>query len=109
MPPVPTKDVVTLASATEDLSTLVTAVKAAGLVSTLAGKGPFTVFAPSNEAFAALPKGALSYLLEPTNVDKLKQLLEYHVVSGVAKTSSLTNGEAIKTLEGSTVTASVTA
>merc|ERR1719183_2236311 len=79
------KTVVGLAVATPDLSTLVTAVKAAGLVNTLSGKGPFTVFAPTNEAFAKLDKRVLEYLLEPAHKDKLQKLLTYHVVAADAK------------------------
>merc|ERR1719387_1140567 len=101
------QNIVELVSATADLSTLVTAVKAAGLVDTLNGKGPFTVFAPTNEAFAKLPKATLAYLLEPANADKLKQLLTYHVAAGAVSSMDLTDGEKIKTVEGSTVTATV--
>ena len=64
----------------KNLTTLVAAVKAAGLVETLNGPGPFTVFAPTNEAFAALPKGTVENLLKPVNKEKLKQVLLYHVV-----------------------------
>ena len=64
----------------KNLTTLVAAVKAAGLVETLNGPGPFTVFAPTNEAFAALPKGTVENLLKPENKEKLKQVLLYHVV-----------------------------
>ena len=75
------KTVVDLALGNPDLSTLVTALKAAGLVDTLSGKGPFTVFAPTNEAFAALPAGVLTNLLKPENKAKLVDLLTYHVNS----------------------------
>ncbi len=64
------------------VTTLVTAVKAAGLVETLKGKGPFTVFAPTNEAFAKLPKGTVEELLKPENKDKLVKILTFHVVAG---------------------------
>merc|ERR1719163_1161470 len=106
-PAAPAKDIVQLAAATKDLSTLVTAVKAAGLVSTLEGKGPFTVFAPTNEAFAKLPKTALDYLLDPHNKADLAKVLTYHVVASAVKASDLKNGESIKTVEGTSVTASV--
>jgi uncharacterized surface protein with fasciclin (FAS1) repeats len=76
------KTVADLAAATPDLSTFVTALRAAGLVSTLSGKGPFTVFAPTNEAFAALPAGVLVNLLRPENKAQLADLLKYHVVAG---------------------------
>merc|ERR1711904_589334 len=77
------KTIVDLAVATPELSTLVTALKAADLVKTLSSKGPFTVFAPSNKAFAALPKGVLANLLKPENKAQLVDLLTYHVASGV--------------------------
>lgn len=79
----PAKTVVSYALKHKDLSTLVAALKEAGLVDTLSGKGPFTVFAPSNEAFAKLPKGTLATLMKPENKDKLVSLLKYHVVAGV--------------------------
>merc|ERR1719163_2171495 len=101
------KNIVELASATADLSTLVTAVKAAGLVDTLSAAGPFTVFAPTNEAFAKLPKTTLTYLLDPHNVADLKKVLTYHVVAAAAFAKDLTDGEAVKTVEGSSVTAHV--
>jgi len=95
-----------IAEKTKDLSTLVTALQTAGLVDTLAGKGPFTVFAPTNEAFAALPKAELTYLLN--NKTALTEVLEYHVASGSVLSSALTNGEKIKTLEGEDVTVTIT-
>merc|ERR1712195_57689 len=102
------KTIVDLAVATADLSTLVAALKAGGLVETLSGKGPFTVFAPTNEAFGKLPKATLAHLLEPANKKELDAILTYHVVSGVAAFSKdLTDGEKIKTVEGQSVTASI--
>jgi uncharacterized surface protein with fasciclin (FAS1) repeats len=77
-----TPNIVGVAAANEDFSTLVTAVKAAGLVETLSGDGPFTVFAPNNAAFAKLPAGTVESLLKPESLDKLKSVLTYHVVSG---------------------------
>lgn len=74
--------IVDIAASNEDFSTLVAAVTAAGLVETLSGDGPFTVFAPTNEAFAALPAGTVETLLLPENVDTLTNILTYHVVSG---------------------------
>ena len=108
-PPSPAEDttVVDLAVATADLSTLVTAVKAAGLVDTLSGKGPFTVFAPTNEAFAKLDKRVLDYLLEPAHKEQLTKVLTYHVVAAEAKSTDLKNGEEIKTVEGKTVKVSI--
>merc|ERR1712166_761864 len=104
------KTIVDLAVATPDLSTLVAALKAGGLVETLSGKGPFTVFAPTNEAFGKLPKATLAHLLKPANVKELDAILTYHVVSGVAAFSKdLTDGEKIKTVEGQSVVAHVSA
>ena len=82
--PAVTKNIVELAAATADLSTLVTALKAGKLTDALSGKGPFTVFAPSNEAFAKLPKSVLERLLDPKNIKELQDLLEYHVIAGAA-------------------------
>ena len=76
------KDLVDVAMGSSDHSTLVAAVKAADLVTTLKGKGPFTVFAPTNDAFAKLPSGAVDNLLKPENKEKLSGVLTYHVVAG---------------------------
>ena len=78
------KNIVELAAGTADLSTLVTALKAGKLTDALSGKGPFTVFAPSNEAFAKLPKSILDRLLDPKNIKELQDVLEYHVIAGAA-------------------------
>ena len=78
----PTKDIIDNAVNSKDHTTLVAAVKAAGLVDTLKGPGPFTVFAPTNEAFAALPAGTVDTLLKPENKAKLTTILTYHVVPG---------------------------
>jgi uncharacterized surface protein with fasciclin (FAS1) repeats len=80
--PAATQNIVQIAAGNADLSTLVAAVKAAGLVETLSGAGPFTVFAPTNEAFAALPAGTLDSLLKPENKSTLTSILTYHVVPG---------------------------
>ncbi|WP_337267970.1 fasciclin domain-containing protein [Oryzifoliimicrobium ureilyticus] len=85
----PTKNIVENASHSKDHKTLVAAVKAAGLVSTLEGKGPFTVFAPTDEAFAALPKGTVDTLLKPENKDKLTKILTCHVVAGDVMSKAL--------------------
>lgn len=79
---VSTPNIVEVASGNENFSTLVTAVTAAGLGETLSGAGPFTVFAPTNDAFAKLPAGTVDMLLKPENADKLKSILTYHVVTG---------------------------
>lgn len=76
------KDLVSVASGADNFKTLVAAVKAAGLVETLQGKGPFTVFAPTDEAFAKLPAGTVENLLKPENKEKLVSILTYHVVPG---------------------------
>ncbi len=97
-------DIVDLAVSTDFLNTLVAAVKAGDLVETLKGDGPFTVFAPTNEAFAALPKGTLETLLKPENKDQLVQILTYHVVAGKVKSTDLKDGMTAQTLQGSNVT-----
>lgn len=96
-------DIVDLAVSQDILSTLVAAVKAGGLVETLKGKGPFTVFAPTNEAFAALPAGTLESLLKPENKDQLVQILTYHVVPGKVMSTDLKDGMKAKTVQGSDV------
>jgi len=99
--PAVTKNIVELAAATADLSTLVTALKAGKLTDALSGKGPFTVFAPSNEAFAKLPKSVLERLLDPKNIKELQNLLEYHVIAGAAvHKADLKFIQKVKTLEG---------
>lgn len=98
------KTIVELAVGTDALSTLVAAVKAGGLVETLSGAGPFTVFAPTNDAFAALPEGTLEMLLKPENKDKLVAILTYHVVPGAVKSTDLSNGMKAATVNGKEVT-----
>lgn len=85
----PTKDIIDNAVNSKDHTTLVAAVKAAGLVETLKGAGPFTVFAPTNEAFAALPAGTVENLLKPENKATLTSILTYHVVAGNMSAASL--------------------
>jgi uncharacterized surface protein with fasciclin (FAS1) repeats len=96
------KTVVEIAAGNKDFSTLVAAVKAAGLVETLSGKGPFTVFAPTNEAFAKLPKGTVEELLKPENKAKLTSILTYHVVAGkvMAADAIKLDGKNAKTVNG---------
>jgi uncharacterized surface protein with fasciclin (FAS1) repeats len=94
-----TKTVVENAIASKDHTTLVAAVKAAGLVETLSGKGPFTVFAPTNGAFAKLPAGTVESLLKPENKAKLQAILTYHVVAGNLDSKAVT--AAIKAGNGS--------
>lgn len=93
-------NIVVLATNTSDLSTLVTAVKAVELVDTLQGQGPFTVFAPTNVAFNALPEGTLATLLKPENKEQLKAVLTYHVVSGQVLAQDLKDGQEITTVQG---------
>ena len=93
-------NIVGLAVATPELSTLVTALKAGDLVETLSGQGPFTVFAPTNEAFSKLPTSTLNHLLEPENKEELVNVLTYHVAAGNVQSKDLRNGQCIKTLQG---------
>ena len=97
-------DIVDLAVATDFLSTLVAAVKAGDLVDVLKGDGPFTVFAPTNEAFAKLPAGTVEDLLKPENKAKLVAVLTYHVVAGKVLSSDLNNGQKVTTVQGSEIT-----
>ncbi|WP_425389889.1 fasciclin domain-containing protein [Ekhidna sp.] len=101
------KNIVELAVGTESLSTLVTAVKAAGLVETLSGEGPFTVFAPTNEAFNNLPDGVLESLLKPENKDKLTAVLTYHVVAAKVMSTDLKEGMKAGTVQGDKITVSL--
>ena len=94
--------IVDIASSAGSFNTLVAALKAADLVSVLDGTGPFTVFAPTDEAFAALPEETLTDLLKPENKDQLVKILTYHVVSGAVMSTDLTEGK-IPTVEGSKV------
>src|SRR5665213_1437885 len=110
----PTKNIVQNAVNSQDHTTLVAAVKAAGLVDTLEGPGPFTVFAPVNEAFDKLPAGTVDTLLKPENKDQLVKVLTYHVVAGKISSAELVkmikkgHGKAeLKTVEGGTLTASL--
>ena len=95
-------DIVDTAVAAGSFETLVAAVQAAGLVETLKGDGPFTVFAPTDEAFAALPEGTVESLLEDT--DTLTSILTYHVVPGAVMSSDLSDGMEAETVQGQTVT-----
>lgn len=95
-------DIVAVASATEGFTTLVAALTAAGLVETLQGEGPFTVFAPTDAAFAALPEGLLEKLLLPENIAVLTSILTYHVVSGMVMSADIMAGD-VPTVEGSNV------
>jgi uncharacterized surface protein with fasciclin (FAS1) repeats len=110
----PSKNIIENAVNSPDHTTLVAAVKAAGLVDTLSGPGPFTVFAPTNEAFAKLPAGTVDTLLKPENKDQLVKILTYHVVAGRVSSKELIKmikkggGKAeLKTVSGGTITASL--
>ena len=98
--------IVDVASGNPDFSTLVAAVGAAGLAETLSGEGPFTVFAPTNDAFAALPAGLVDKLLLPENKDVLTQILTYHVVSGAVMAADVAAGE-VPSVEGSPIVVTV--
>jgi len=102
-----TKDIVDTAVGAGSFNTLVTAVKAAGLVETLKGKGPFTVFAPTDEAFAKLPAGTLDNLLKPENKEKLKGILTYHVVSGKVMAKDVVKIKSAKTVNGQSLAISM--
>ncbi len=111
-PMLASKDIIDNAVNSKDHTTLVAAVKAAGLVDTLKGPGPFTVFAPTNAAFAALPAGTVDTLLKPENKGMLTGILTYHVVAGkmdaAALTKAITDGKgsaSLKTVAGGTLTA----
>ena len=96
----PSKNIIQNAVNSKDHTTLVAAVKAAGLVETLEGKGPFTVFAPTNAAFGKLPAGTVDTLVKPENKATLTKILTYHVVAGKLDAAALTDGKKLKTVEG---------
>ena len=98
------KDIVDTAVEAGSFTTLVAAVEAAGLVDTLKGDGPFTVFAPTDEAFAALPAGTVEDLLKPENIDQLTAILTYHVVPGKVMSTDLTNNMMAPTVQGGDLT-----
>lgn len=94
------KNLVQTAAGIEQFSTLVAAVKAAGLVDALSGEGPFTVFAPTDEAFAKLPEGTIATLLKPENKEKLQGILKYHVVAGKYPAGKVLQKDSLTTLQG---------
>ncbi|MGR5092132.1 fasciclin domain-containing protein [Vibrio maritimus] len=94
------KDIVDVAAENGSFTTLVAAVQAAGLVDTLKGEGPFTVFAPTDEAFAKLPEGTVESLLQPENKDKLVAILTYHVVPGKVMAADVMGLDKAKTVQG---------
>ncbi len=103
---VPSKNIVENALGSSDHTTLVAAVKAAGLVETLSGTGPFTVFAPTNAAFDKLPAGTVDELVKPENKEKLTSILTLHVVPGALRAKDLKDGQTLKTVNGETFTVS---
>jgi len=107
IPSGPTNNIADYVTLNDDLSTLALALKAGELIDTLSGYGPFTVFAPTNEAFAKLPAATLAHLLDPANLKELDAVLTYHVAAGSVYAKDITDGEKIKTVEGQDVTASI--
>jgi uncharacterized surface protein with fasciclin (FAS1) repeats len=103
-PMIKIRDIVDNAVRASNVKTLVAAVQAAGLVETLKSEGPFTVFAPTDSAFAKLPTGTVETLMKPENKAKLTTILTYHVVAGRYKTSDITDGLTLKTVQGGTLT-----
>ncbi|WP_371195824.1 fasciclin domain-containing protein [Glaciecola sp. SC05] len=101
------QDIVDVAASTPDFSTLVAAVKAAGLVDALKGDGPLTVFAPTNAAFAKLPAGTVESLLLPENKEQLVAILTYHVVAGKVMAADVVNVTSATSLQGQDITVSV--
>jgi len=101
---VASKDIVDTAVSAGSFKTLAVALEAAGLVETLKGKGPFTVFAPTDDAFAKLPEGTLKSLLKPENKQKLTSILTYHVVAGNVKAADVIKLSSAKTLNGQSAT-----
>lgn len=101
---VPSKNIVENASGSSEHTTLVAAVTQAGLVETLSGAGPFTVFAPTNASFDALPAGAVENLMKDENKAKLSNVLTYHVVPGALKAADLQDGQKLKTVQGEELT-----
>jgi uncharacterized surface protein with fasciclin (FAS1) repeats len=100
-------NVVQVAVGSQDHTTLVTAVKAASLVDVLSNAGPFTVFAPTNDAFAKLPEGTVEGLLKPDQKDALSNILEYHVYVGVIKTETMRDGQSLGQVNGKNITVNV--
>ncbi|NBB84131.1 MAG: fasciclin domain-containing protein [Alphaproteobacteria bacterium] len=101
--PAQAADIVDTAVAADDFETLVAAVQAAGLVETLKGEGPFTVFAPTDAAFAALPEGTVESLLEEENRDQLTAILTYHVVPGAVTAADVVGLDTAETVQGDTI------
>jgi len=105
--PAETKDIVDTAVAAGSFNTLAKALTAADLIGTLKGEGPFTVFAPTDEAFAKLPGGTLETLLKPENKEKLRRILTYHVVAGKVMASDVVKLQSARAVSGDTITVKV--
>ena len=105
--PASDKDVATLIADTSNLSSFNDALKSANLTATLTGVGPYTVLAPSNSAFNALPSGTLDRLLKPENAQSLTSIMNYHIAAGSLLSSQLTNGQKVKTANGQEVIVSI--
>ncbi len=103
------KDVVKVAAGSKEHTTLVAAVKQAELVDALSNAGPFTVFAPTNEAFNKLPKGTVEDLMKPENKEKLQDILQYHVYVGVIKPETMQDGQTLNEVNGGNITVQKTA
>lgn len=107
MPPIDANNIVSIASASHDHTTLVAALRAADYVTGVANPGPLTVFAPTNAAFAALPAGTVDNLMRPANVSQLRHVLQHHVVPSVYPTTALTDGQVLGMVDGTNVTVHV--
>lgn len=107
IPPLAPDNIVSLAIASEDHTTLVQAIQAADYVTSVAASGPLTAFAPTNAAFDALPEGTVESLLEPEAADDLREILKYHVTTSALDTSSFTDGQTIAMANGKKVTIGV--
>jgi len=104
VPPLAPDNIVSLAIASEDHTTLVTAIKAADYVTSVAASGPLTVFAPTNAAFEKLPEGTVENLLKPENVDQLRKILQYHVATSALAADSFTDGQILSMASGKKAT-----
>jgi uncharacterized surface protein with fasciclin (FAS1) repeats len=109
LPPIEANNIVGIASASPDHTTLVAALKAADYVTSVAGSGPLTVFAPTNKAFDALPPGTVEDLLKPENVDQLRNVLKYHVTTSALSAASFKDGQTIGMANGAKTTMHVEA
>lgn len=104
VPPLDANNIVSIASASSDHTTLVAALKAADYVTSVAGSGPLTVFAPTNAAFEKLPPGTLDHLLEPASVDELRNILKYHVTTSALPAANLSDGQGLGMSNGAKAT-----